>query len=61
MTAELKLNLGDALNQEELRELLTIADEQQKPLERILFEAAKAAVKQAAAKMGSKGPAMATA
>lgn len=42
MTATLLLNLSDTLNAEELRELTAIATAAGKPLERVLFEAAKA-------------------
>ncbi len=42
MTATLQLNLSDTLNADELRELTAIATSQNKPLERVLFEAAKA-------------------
>jgi hypothetical protein len=41
MTANLKLNLSDALNSAELEELTGIATREQKPLERVLFEAAR--------------------
>lgn len=42
MKAHIELNLNDALNPEELRQLTALAAEQKKPLERILYEAAKA-------------------
>lgn len=42
MEATLKLNLSDALNADELRELTEIARRERKPLERVLYEAAKA-------------------
>lgn len=45
MTAKLELNLSDALNSEELRELTAEAVEQHKPLERILYEAVKEVVR----------------
>lgn len=44
MKATLELNLGDALNAEELRELTEIATRERKSLERVLYEAAKALV-----------------
>jgi hypothetical protein len=37
----IQLNLGNALTVEELQELTTEALEQRKPLERVLFEAAR--------------------
>lgn len=42
MHATLDLNLADALNADELRELTKIAQTVNKPIERVLFEAAKA-------------------
>ena len=42
MTATLLLNLSDTLNADELRELTAIATAENKTLERVLFEAAKA-------------------
>lgn len=42
MNATLNLNLSDALNADELRELTAIAITEGKSLERVLFEAAKA-------------------
>lgn len=41
MKATLELNLSNALNSAELEELTGIATREQKPLERVLFEAAK--------------------
>jgi hypothetical protein len=37
----IQLNLGNALTVEELQELTAQAQEQRKPLERVLFEAAR--------------------
>ena len=42
MTASLNLNLSDALNTDELRELVEFAETEHKPIERVLYEAAKA-------------------
>jgi hypothetical protein len=41
MTATLQLNLSDALTADELRELTATAIEENKPLERVLLEAAR--------------------
>lgn len=41
MNATLKLNLTDSLNIEELTQLVELAREQGKSLERVLYEAAK--------------------
>ena len=41
MTATLQLDLSDSLNAEELSELTGIAVEEEKTLERVLFESAK--------------------
>ena len=41
MATTIQLNLGDALTVEELRELTAEALEQRKPVERVLFEAAR--------------------
>lgn len=41
MRATLNLNLSDALNAEELRELTETANQEHKTIERLLFEAAK--------------------
>ena len=41
MRATLNLNLSDALTADELRELTAIATTEGKPLEKVLFEAAR--------------------
>lgn len=41
MNATLNLHLGDVLDAEDLRQLAAVVAEEQRPLERILFEAAK--------------------
>lgn len=45
MTATLKLNLSDALTQDELRALLAKAAEERKSLERVIYEAALSAIR----------------
>lgn len=50
MEAVLKLNLADALTPTELDELLQLATESRKPLERLLYEAATTLLKPSEAK-----------
>ena len=55
MTATLKLNLTDALTHEELDSLIAKATREQKSLERIIYEAAIAAIRPQPEPMAAEG------
>lgn len=58
MKATLQLNLSDALNADELRELTAIAEAEDKTIERVLFEAAQDRAAQRRAMIATRQPAV---
>ncbi|MBB5038237.1 hypothetical protein [Prosthecobacter dejongeii] len=59
MNATIEVNLSDSLNAEELCELTAEAEEQDKPIARVLYEAAKEVARRRREQREGKEPALA--